>query len=116
MLRRVVEGVARGVLDAADGVLRLALDLVGLAFGLKLGVAGDLAGGFLDGTLGLIGRAVDPILVHNMLLAEVEFGQKTPRSHRSSGNSTAINFDIERNPLHARSNPKFAAHLSFFFF
>src|SRR4051794_39151091 len=57
-------GVADRVLHAAGGVLHLALDLVGLAFGLQLRVAGDLAGRFLDLALRLIEGAFDPIVVH----------------------------------------------------
>src|SRR3979411_635343 len=55
---------AKRVLYPADGVLHLAGDLVRLSFRFQLGVAGDLAGDFLDGALGLLSRAFDPILVH----------------------------------------------------
>src|SRR4029079_16220501 len=40
-----------------------ALELVGLALGLQLGVAGNLARRFLDGAFGLIGRALHSVLV-----------------------------------------------------
>ena len=49
----LVGGVAHGVFDAPDGVLHLAGHLVGGAFGLQLGVAGDLAGRFFQAALGL---------------------------------------------------------------
>jgi hypothetical protein len=54
---------AKRILQAADGVLNLALRLVSLAFGFQLGVAGDFTGCFLYGALRLIGCAFDPILV-----------------------------------------------------
>jgi hypothetical protein len=63
----VVERFLDGILDAADGVLHFAGDLVGLAFGLELGVAGHFARDFLDFAFRLFGRAFDPILVHNVL-------------------------------------------------
>jgi hypothetical protein len=44
------------ILQAADGVLDLAFNLVALAFGFQLGVTDDLAGRFLDCALGLLGR------------------------------------------------------------
>ena len=52
------------ILQAADGILDLAFDLVAFAFGGKLGVTDGLAGRFLDGALGLFGRADDTIFVH----------------------------------------------------
>src|ERR1700735_2909496 len=52
------------VLQAADGVLDLPLDLVGLAIGGHLGVTGGFADSFLDGALGLFGGADDAILIH----------------------------------------------------
>jgi hypothetical protein len=39
-----------------------------LAFGLGLLVAHRLAGGFLHGTLGLVGDALNAIFVHGVLL------------------------------------------------
>src|SRR5271165_1885216 len=57
--------VAHRVLRAADRVLHLAGGLLGLAFALQLRVTGYLASSFLDGTLDLVGSALDPILVHN---------------------------------------------------
>src|ERR1700722_12366763 len=56
---------AHGVLEAADRVLHFALDLVGLAFILRLLVSQDLAGPFLHLALGLLGRAFDAILVNH---------------------------------------------------
>jgi hypothetical protein len=57
------------VLDAADGVLHLACEIIDLAFGLELRIARNLAESFLDFALGLIGRAFDPILVHDVHLS-----------------------------------------------
>ena len=51
------------ILQAADGVLDLAFDLVALAFSGQLDVTEGLAGRFLDGALGLLGRAGDTIFV-----------------------------------------------------
>ena len=61
----MLERVAYGVFRAADGVLHLAGGLLGLAFALQLGIAGDLAGGFLYCALGLIGGALHAILVQD---------------------------------------------------
>src|ERR1039458_3765078 len=52
------------ILQAADSVLDHAFCLVGLTVSLQLSVTGDLAGRFLDGALGLLGRTSDTILVH----------------------------------------------------
>jgi hypothetical protein len=51
-------------LSASDGVLDLALDFVALAVGNQLVVAERLAGRFLYGALGLLGRAGYTIFVH----------------------------------------------------
>jgi hypothetical protein len=56
------------VLDAADGVLNLTLNLVGVAFGLQLGVADRLADHLLDCALDLLRRSDDPVLVHSCIL------------------------------------------------
>src|SRR5262249_15945533 len=63
---RVTQGLlaAQTVLHAADRVLDLALGLVGLAFGLGLGIARHLAGIFLDLALRLLGGALDAVFVH----------------------------------------------------
>ena len=60
---------AHGVLEAADRVLHLALDLIGLAFILRLLVSQDLAGPFLHLALGLLGRAFDAIFIYCAILA-----------------------------------------------
>src|SRR3546814_8912441 len=52
--------------DLADGILDLALGLVGLAFGFQLGIAGQLAGAFLQAALDLLGGAFDAIVVHDV--------------------------------------------------
>ena len=52
------------ILQAADGILDLALDLIAFALGGKFGVTDGLAGHFLDSALGLFGRADDTIFVH----------------------------------------------------
>ena len=56
------------VFEAADGVLNLALYLVGLALRLKLGVTDRLADHLLDCTLDLLRRSDDPVLVHSCIL------------------------------------------------
>ena len=50
------------VLEASDGVLNLTLNLVSVAFRLKLGVADRLADHLLDCALDLLLRSDDPIL------------------------------------------------------
>jgi hypothetical protein len=63
--RRLLTSTRRGRRPwPADGVLDLAGRLVGLAFSLHLGVAGDLADSVLHGALGLLGRACNAIFVH----------------------------------------------------
>src|SRR5258708_27006087 len=62
-------GFARLVLDLADGILYLALDLLSLAFDFHLGVAKGLAGFLLDAANGFLGGTGDAILVHRNLLA-----------------------------------------------
>src|SRR5262249_2683680 len=57
-----------GVLHATYGVAHFAFHFVHLSFRLELLVAQDLAGGFLDGSFGLIGHTLDAILVHCRLL------------------------------------------------
>jgi hypothetical protein len=59
--------VACRVLDTADSILRLASRLLGSVFRLDLAVALDLADGFLDGALGLLCAACNPILIHDRL-------------------------------------------------
>src|SRR6476619_5921599 len=74
---------AQGVLQTADGILYLSGGLVRLSFRFQLALAGDLAGHFLDGSLGLLGRALDPILVH---ICAFRWGcaSSTPAASRSS--------------------------------
>src|SRR5450631_1970831 len=57
-----------GVLDAADGVLNLTLNLVSVAFRHQLGVADRLAVHLLHCALYLLGRSDDPVLVHRCIL------------------------------------------------
>ena len=57
---------SEGVLDAANGVTDFAGSLVGLAFAFELGVASQLAGDLFDFSLSLLGRALDPILIHGL--------------------------------------------------
>jgi len=52
------------VLEATDRVLNLPGNLVALAFGLELGITGDLADDFLHSTLGLLCRSLDAIFDH----------------------------------------------------
>src|SRR6476646_8354816 len=60
----IVHGFLDRVLHAADGVLHFARGLLRLAFAFELGVAGRLAGHFLDLAFALLERAFDAILVH----------------------------------------------------
>src|ERR1019366_6346728 len=52
------------VFDTADGVLNLALNLVGLALRLQLCVTGRLADRLLHCAFDLLRRSNDPVLVH----------------------------------------------------
>jgi hypothetical protein len=56
--------LCQGVFDVAGRALDFALGFFSLAFDDHLGVADDLACGFLDSALGLFGRADDTISVH----------------------------------------------------
>src|ERR1019366_4668314 len=56
------------VFDAADGVLNLALYLVGLALRLQLGVTDRLADHLLHCAFDLLRRSDDPVLVHDFFL------------------------------------------------
>jgi len=62
---------AQRVLDAADGILNLALDLIGFALGFGLAVTGYFSGNFLNLAFDLFDRAFDAILVHAFLLVVV---------------------------------------------
>jgi hypothetical protein len=55
---------AQSVFCSADRALNFAFGLIQYAFGLKFRVPGHFAGSFFDCALGLIGRAVDAILIH----------------------------------------------------
>src|ERR1043166_4234120 len=55
---------AQCVLQSANRILHLASSLVGLAFSFQLLIAEDLAGGFLYGSLDLLCRTFDSILIH----------------------------------------------------
>src|SRR4030095_13058476 len=56
------------VFEAADGVLNLALYLVGLAIRLQLGIAKHLARDLLDFPFDFLRRSLDPVLVHDFFL------------------------------------------------
>src|SRR5450759_3930553 len=55
---------AKRVLEAANRVLNLSGNLFAFAFSFELGITGDLADDFLHGTVGLLCRSLDAILVH----------------------------------------------------
>lgn len=61
-----------GVLRLAELLLRLAGQFLGLAFRLKLVVAGNLSGGFLDGALCLTGDTFDTVIIHDEFLPSFE--------------------------------------------
>jgi hypothetical protein len=63
-----LEGVADGILGTADRALDLAGGFFCGTLGLGLLVAGHFAYGLLDGTLDLLGDAIDAILIHVVLL------------------------------------------------
>ena len=56
------------ILDAANGVLNFALDLIHHAFVLELLVPGQLAGTLFDFAAQVRGRAFDAILVYEFFL------------------------------------------------
>ena len=62
------ECVLDRVFDAADGILNLALKLIGLAFRLQLGITDGLSNRLFYGALDLLRRSGDPILVHDVML------------------------------------------------
>src|SRR3712207_4674595 len=62
-LLAVAKGILDAILAAADGVLHLAFDLIGLAFGFRLAVTGQLAEAFLDLATNVFGRALDAISI-----------------------------------------------------
>src|SRR6202022_4444822 len=66
---------AQCVLQPANRILHLASSLVGLAVSFQLLIAEDLAGGFLHGSLGLLCRTFDSILIH--VVCSLFVGTKT---------------------------------------
>ena len=68
--------LANGVLQAADGVLYLALNMVGLAFTFCFCIAGGLARPFFGFAFCLLGRAFDAILINHFTLAESCYQEK----------------------------------------
>jgi len=66
-LGSLLDDLPHGILQAADGVLDLALGLLGLAVRLQLGIAGYLADGFLDRAFDASRGSRDPILIHDHL-------------------------------------------------
>jgi len=56
------------VFEAADGVLNLAFDLVGLAVRFQLGVTDCLARRLFDCAFEFLCRSSDPVLVHGLFL------------------------------------------------
>src|SRR5271169_6941605 len=77
------------VLETTDSVLDLALDLVGLAVSLQLGVACRLGDGLLDRAFDFLGRARDPILIHYYILLTVDINS-VHRSDRIKTGSAAV--------------------------
>jgi hypothetical protein len=71
---------AHRVFDPADRVLKLARNLVGLAFSFQLLVAENLPGSFFHSTLGLLCRTFDPIFIHCGILSFRLSGEVTPGS------------------------------------
>jgi hypothetical protein len=59
------------VFDATDNILDLSCRLVGLAFGLQLGVTKHLARDLLGLAFDLLCRSLDPILVHDFFLQDL---------------------------------------------
>src|SRR6185369_11761653 len=60
---------AKSVLDPADCVADFAPNLVRFAFAFQLGVTAHFAHHLLDFTFRLLGRALNPILVHDLCLS-----------------------------------------------
>jgi hypothetical protein len=61
----------QGVFEAADGVLNLALNFVGLAIRRQLGVTGRLTDRLLDCAFYLRRRFLDSVLVHDFFLQDL---------------------------------------------
>src|SRR5208283_152268 len=66
----LLNGVARRVFQAADGILQFAFGLVSFALGLQLGVAHHLANRLFYRTLDPFRRSLDTIFVHDFLLCK----------------------------------------------
>jgi hypothetical protein len=60
--------VTGAIFGAAERILGLSGRLLDLAFSVQFGVAGDFAGRFFDGALGLMSRALESILIHKIFL------------------------------------------------
>src|SRR5947199_5777276 len=67
-LGSLLDDLPHGILHAANGILDLAGGPLGLAVRLQLGIADDLAYGFLDRAFDASRGSRDPILVHDHLL------------------------------------------------
>jgi len=80
----------QGVFEAADGVLYLALGLVGGAFRLELGISDDLADHLLNGALGHLGRADDSVLVYHLSLLGMCLGDRPWKATRPIGRAAQI--------------------------
>ena len=65
---------AQRVLQAANRILHLADGFLGLAFRFQLLIAEDLAGDFFHGSLGLLCRSFDSILIHGQLSCSLSVG------------------------------------------
>jgi hypothetical protein len=77
----ILDGFLDRVLEAADRILNLASDLLRLAFGFELGVAGHFARNFLDLAFSLLDGALDSIFVHVFLSL---LGSTFSRRHSTS--------------------------------
>src|ERR1700761_2142706 len=86
----MLRGVADAVLQPANGILHLAGGLVGGAFGLQLGVAGDLASSLLDCAFGLVGGTFDTILVHDLLRSHMGFARMGTRWWYNGGDGGQV--------------------------
>src|SRR5271166_193565 len=78
-------GPANRVLDVAGGLTRGALGFVHFAFSLHLLIAHHLAGRILDRALGLVGRALDVLLVHGSKPSTFSFEHFDPKAARRLG-------------------------------
>src|SRR5205085_10830367 len=67
-LGSLLDDLPQGILHAANGILDLAGGTLGLAVSLQLGIADDLADGFLDRAFDASRGSRDSILIHDHLL------------------------------------------------